>query len=116
MGGICKRLECYPVKIGGYTNHVHILCTLSKKIMLISLLEEVKKSSSKWLKTKGSEFSDFHWQDGYGAFSVNAKGIEAVSEYIMNQEKHHKKVTFEDEYRLFLKEFQVDYDERYVWD
>jgi putative transposase len=115
LGGICKNLECFPVKIGGYTDHIHILCLLSKKIALMDAMEEIKKSSSKWIKTKGKEFSDFHWQDGYGAFSVNPREIEIVSKYIANQEEHHKKKTFQDEYRAFLKEYKVDYDERYVW-
>ncbi len=79
-------------------------------------LEEIKKSSSKWIKTKGEEFSGFHWQDGYGAFSVNPKQVDVVSNYIRNQGEHHKKTSFEDEFRTFLKEYNVDFDERYVWD
>ena len=89
---------------------------LSKKITLIKLLQEVKKSSSKWIKTKGEQFANFHWQDGYGAFSVNPAEIRGISEYIERQAEHHKKVTFQDEYRAYLKEFEVEYDERYVWD
>lgn len=116
LGGICKNLECYPIKIGGYTDHVHILSVLSKKITLIKLLEEVKKSSSKWIKTKGERFANFHWQNGYGAFSVNPAEVGVVSEYIERQAEHHKRATFQDEYRLYLKDFEVEYDERYVWD
>ena len=116
MGGICNNLECYPVKIGEYIDHMHILCSLSKKIALMKLLEEVKKSSSKWIKTKGEEFSGFHWQNGYGAFSVNPSEIDVVVRYIENQEEHHKNFLFQDEYRTFLKKYKVDYDERYVWD
>ncbi|MES2138980.1 MAG: IS200/IS605 family transposase [Bacteroidota bacterium] len=116
LGGICKNLECFPIKIGGYADHIHILCLLSKKIAVMKLLEEVKKNSSKWIKTKGEEFTDFHWQDGYGAFSVNPSEIDIVVKYIENQEEHHKKVSFQDEYRAFLKKYKVDYDERYVWD
>ena len=63
IGGICNNLESYPVKIGGYTDHIHILCLLSKKIALMKLLEEIKKNSSKWIKTEGKEFAGFHWQD-----------------------------------------------------
>ena len=109
IGGICNNLECYPVKIGGFTDHVHILCMLSKKITLMDLLKEIKQSSSIWIKTKGDGFNNFYWQDGYGAFSVNPSEIEMVSDYIMKQEEHHKKKTFQEEYR-------VEYDERYVWD
>jgi len=68
MGGICARLECQPIKIGGYVDHIHILCALSRKIAIMTLLEEVKKSSSKWIKTKGLDYKDFYWQDGYGIF------------------------------------------------
>ena len=116
LGGICRSLECYPVKIGGYTDHVHILCLLSKKIALMKLLEEVKKSSSKWIKTKGKPMENFYWQDGYGAFSVNPSDIEVVSKYIEMQPEHHKKISFQDEFRSFLKKYEVAYDERYVWD
>jgi putative transposase len=116
LGGICKRLECHPIKIGGYTDHVHILCMLSKKIALMKLLEEMKSHSSKWMKTKGDDLSNFYWQDGYGAFSVNPADIDRVIAYIANQREHHSKVTFQDEYRAILKRYGQEYDERYVWD
>jgi putative transposase len=116
LGGICKQLECNPVRVGGYKNHVHILCILSKKITLIKLIEEIKKSSSKWIKTKGQEFSKFYWQDGYSAFSVNPSQIDIVTKYINNQEEHHRKKSFEEECRTFFKKYGVEYDEKYVWD
>ena len=116
LGGICKRMECPPIKIGGYTDHVHVLCMLSKKIALMKLLEEVKSHSSKWMKTKGEELSNFYWQDGYGAFSVNPVDIDRVIAYIANQKEHHSKITFQDEYRKILKKYRTEYDERYVWD
>jgi putative transposase len=116
LGGICNNLECYPIKIGGYKNHVHILCMLSKKIALMKLLEELKSHSSKWMKTKDESLKNFYWQDGYGAFSVNPAQIEIVVAYIANQHKHHTKQTFKEEYSAFLKKYKVDYDERYVWD
>ena len=116
LGGICKKLECHPIKVGGYTEHIHILCMLSKKISLMKLLEEVKSHSSKWMKTKDNSLKNFYWQDGYGAFSVNPSQVEKVIAYIENQHEHHRKKTFQDEYRLFLKKYNVEYDERYVWD
>jgi len=116
IGGICKEMECQPIKIGGYTNHIHILCMLSKKIALMKLLEEVKSHSSKWIKTKGTELNNFYWQNGYGAFSVNPTEIDKVITYIENQKEHHKKKTFQEEYRAFLKKYKVEYDERYIWD
>jgi len=123
LGGICKNLECYPVKIGGYTDHIHILCMLSKKLTLIKLMEELKSHSSKCppagragIKIKDDSMKNFFWQDGYGAFSVNPYEIDVVKHYIENQHEHHKKKTFQNEYRAFLKKYQVDYDERYVWE
>jgi len=116
LGGVCNNLESYPVKIGGHDDHVHIFCMLSKKIALIKLMEELKSHSSKWIKTKGENFNNFYWQDGYGAFSVNPSEIQIVTDYITNQEEHHLKKTFQDEYRSFLKKYNVEYDERYVWD
>jgi len=116
IGGICKGLECNPLRIGGHKDHVHILCLLSKKVTQIKLLEEIKKESSKWIKTKGKEFQYFYWQSGYGIFSVNPSEIDIVIKYIDNQTEHHYEKTFQDEFRAFLKKYQVDYDERYVWD
>ncbi len=116
LGGICNRLESQSIIVGGYTDHIHILCKLSKKIPLMKLIEELKSPSSKWIKTKGKSYEKFYWQDGYGAFSVNPSEIDIVIAYIANQKEHHKKKTFQDEYRAFLKKYQIEYDERYVWD
>lgn len=82
----------------------------------MKLLEELKKQSSKWIKTKSDEYSNFYWQDGYGIFSINPTQIDVVVEYINNQEIHHKKLTFKEELLAFLKKYKVDYDERYLWD
>jgi len=116
LGGICKGLNCNPVQVGGYRNHVHILCLLDKQVTQSKLLEEVKKQSSKWIKTIGSQYSNFYWQRGYGIFSVNPKQVDVVTNYIQNQEQHHQKKTFQDEFRAFLKKYEIEYDERYVWD
>ncbi len=116
LGGICNQLECHTIKVGGYTDHIHLLFMLSKKIALMKVVEEVKNYSSKWIKTKGAEYKSFYWQDGYGAFSVNPSEIETVVAYITNQHEHHDKKSFQDEYRAFLKKYSVEYDERYVWE
>jgi REP element-mobilizing transposase RayT len=116
LGGTCKKLECPPLIVGGYTDHIHILCMLSKKMALMKLVEEIKSSSSKWVKTKAPEYANFYWQDGYGAFSVNPGHVERVISYIKNQKEHHRKKTFQDEYRKILQQYNVEYDERYVWD
>jgi len=116
LGGICKNLECNPIIVGGHLDHAHILCLLSQKIALMKLIEEVKSHSSKWIKTKDIKLSQFYWQNGYGAFSVIPTDIEVVKNYILGQEEHHKKKTFQEEYLVFLKKYDVEYDERYVWD
>lgn len=116
IGGICKQLECYPVKIGGYIDHIHILCMLSKKIPLMKLLEEIKAHSSKWIKTKDNTLKKFYWQNGYGAFSVNPYEVDKVIAYIENQKEHHRKKTFQEEYRAFLKKYNIEFDDKYVWD
>jgi REP element-mobilizing transposase RayT len=116
LGGICKNLECNPIIVGGSKDHVHILCLLSRKIALMDLIEEVKSHSSKWIKTKGNAYQKFYWQSGYGGFSVHPDQLHDVKEYIINQRKHHEKTSFKDEYRRFLKEYEILYDEKYVWD
>ena len=116
LGGICKGLNCNPVRIGGYKNHVHILCLLSRKIAQMKLIEELKKQSSKWIKSKNRKYSNFYWQDGYGIFSVNPRQIEVVMSYINNQKFHHRKITFKEELLAFLKKYNLKYDELYLWD
>ena len=116
LGGICKNLGCNPIIVGGHENHVHILCMLSRKIALMKLVEEVKSHSSKWIKTKGPKYQKFYWQNGYGGFSIHYTKSQIVKEYITRQAEHHKKSSFKDEYRSFLTEFAIKYDERYVWD
>lgn len=115
LGGICNELDCTSLKIGGYLDHVHILCMLSKKITIETLLQKVKANSSKWIKTKGDIFEQFFWQDGYGAFSVSSRHVNLLMEYIANQKEHHSKMSFKEEYLRILKKNDVDYDERYLW-
>jgi len=116
VGGICKNLECNPVQVGGYKNHIHLLCLLSRKIPQMQLVQEIKQVSSKWIKTMDDRYSNFYWQEGYGIFSVSPKSVDTVIDYIKNQHVHHQKMNFKDEYRKFLKTYHIDFDERYVWD
>ena len=116
LGGICKNLECNPLIVGGHKDHVHILCLLSRKIALMKLIEELKTHSSKWIKTKGQSYQKFYWQNGYGGFSIHLGQVDVLKDYISTQEEHHKELSFQDEYRVLLKEYDIDYDERYVWD
>lgn len=116
LAGVCNELESQSIAVGGASDHVHLLFNLSRKIALMSLVEKLKTHSSKWIKTKGIEYREFYWQHGYGAFSVNPKQIDVVKKYIQNQEQHHGKCSFQTEYRQFLKAYNIDYDERFVWD
>ena len=117
LGKVCKDLGCQPIKIGGYTDHVHVLCLLSQKVLLMKLVEEIKSHSSKWYKTKDESLKNFYWQDGYGAFSVSPRAVDKVVAYIENQHEHHsKKDDYKSEFLRFLKQYQVEYDERFLWD
>lgn len=116
LGGICKNMECWPVEIGGYRDHVHILCTLSRTVTQSKLLEELKKNSSKWIKTKEAKFANFSWQRGYAIFSVNSNDPAGLINYIQNQEEHHSQNNYQTELRKLFKRYKMDYDERYVWD
>ncbi|MFC1654579.1 IS200/IS605 family transposase [Myxococcota bacterium] len=115
IAAILNEHDAQPIKIDGTEDHVHILCGFPRTIALYDLLEKVKKRSSKWIKTKGSEYRGFSWQGGYGVFSVGESGVERVKKYITDQKKHHRKVSFKDEFREFLARYRVEYDERYVW-
>ncbi len=115
MAGIFTNWESPAIIIGSVADHVHALFGLSKNHPLVKIVEEVKRGSSKWIKTKGKEFAHFAWQNGYGAFSVSSSMVNTVSRYIANQEKHHRQVTFQDEFRKFCRRHGVDFDERFVW-
>jgi len=97
-------------------DHVHILSTLARTCQAAEMVKEVKRGSSLWLKTKGTDLHDFAWQNGYGIFSIGFSQVEAVRQYIAGQEEHHRKVSFQDEFLEFLKRYEIEFDERYVWD
>lgn len=116
LATIFKRLKSPSLAIGGTDDHIHSLFSLSRTIRIADLVEELKADTSSWIKTKGSEFKQFYWQRGYGAFSIGQSQVTALKRYIARQRIHHQRVTFQDEYRKFLKGYGIDYDERYLWD
>jgi len=116
LGGTINKLDSPVLIIGGYSDHVHILCRLSRKYSIAKVVGDAKRSSSKWIKTKGEMLTKFEWQNGYGVFSIGKSETSRIKAYISNQEEHHRKKSFNDEYRLFLKSYEVEYDERYIWD
>ena len=115
MGTIIKDNESIPILINGTNDHVHILCVMSKNIALAKLTEEIKRHSSRWIKTVNQYYKKFAWQGGYAGFSVSPSLHEKTKNYIYNQEQHHKKMTFKEELILFLKEYKIEYNEDYLW-
>ena len=115
MGGILKQLECIPICINGTGNHVHMLFVLSKNHSLVKVMSTIKIASSRWLKTIGDRYKSFAWQLGYGAFSVCESIRERTINYIKNQEEHHKKRSFKDEYLQILKQHHIDFDIDYLF-
>ena len=114
IGGILSNCKSIPYQIGGTSDHIHILCTLPRTMTLADLAEEIKKSSSKWIKTKGKGYLNFYWQEGYGGFSIGWSQVETVRKYIRDQKQHHAKISFIDEYKRLLDENGIEYDERYL--
>ena len=115
MATVLQNLGCAPVLINSVEDHAHLLFDLARTISISQAVEDVKKSSSKWIKTQGPEFAGFAWQAGYGAFAVSESNVETVRAYIANQREHHRTKTFQEEYRAFLERHNVAFDERYVW-
>ena len=116
LAATLDNIACPSLQIGGVDDHVHLFFGLSRTRTIAEVVEVVKTSSSKWIKTKGAAFAGFHWQSGYGAFSVSQSDADAVVAYICNQAQHHQKMTFQDEYRRLLERYRVAFDEKYVWD
>jgi REP element-mobilizing transposase RayT len=116
LGGILRDLESPIVEVNSEPDHVHVLFVLARTRALSDVVGQLKSGSSAWLKTKGAAFNGFHWQNGYGAFSVSQSGVDEVIEYIRRQHDHHQRVSFQDEFRAFLRRYEIEFDEGYVWD
>ncbi|MEI6519783.1 MAG: IS200/IS605 family transposase [bacterium] len=116
MIGILRHLNSPSIRINSTSDHAHILFLLSKKHAVDFVIEELKKSSSKWIKAKGTEFTDFYWQFGYAAFSVGQKGVDNVVKYIENQKEHHQTISFADEVRELFRMAGVEFDEKHFFD
>ncbi len=116
VGGILNNHKSKLLIANGTANHSHLLVSLNKNILIPDIVGDIKRDSSKYIKTLDEEFRKFQWQDGYAAFSVGHTQIEDVRRYIANQKPHHQKQNFEDEMRMFFRKYEIEYDERYVWD
>ncbi|QQS49710.1 MAG: transposase [Bacteroidota bacterium] len=115
MGSIIKDNQSIPIIINGVENHVHILCVMSKTITLAKLTEEIKRHSSRWIKTLDDYYKNFAWQKGYAGFSVSYSGYDRVKKYIENQEEHHRKEPYRDELIKSLENYQIEYNEQYLF-
>ena len=116
LATVARNAGCECYRAGGVADHVHLALRVSRTITTAKLVEELKTSSSKWLKTQSPALAAFAWQRGYGAFSVGPSDLDALRHYIDTQEEHHRMRTFQAEYRAFLTKYGFEYDERYVWD
>jgi len=116
LGGILANLNCQPIIVGGVEDHVHLLCALARTCTASDMVKEVKRGSSLWIKTKDPSLRQFSWQNGFGIFSIGYSQVPDVTRYIADQEDHHRKISFQDEFRAFLQRYEIAYDERYVWD
>jgi REP element-mobilizing transposase RayT len=114
LGGALNGMDCPVVVVGGMPDHVHALFVLARTLAVSKVVEELKKESSKW--AKAHVHPQFYWQSGYGAFSVSPSNEPQVRTYIETQEEHHKRTTYQDEFRTLLRKHEVEWDERYVWD
>jgi len=110
------KVDSPAIIINGMPDHIHILCLLSRKFAIMSVLEESKTETSKWLKKQSADLGSFAWQGGYGAFSVSESNIPAVKKYIERQEEHHQRMSFQDEFRILCQRHGLELDERYAWD
>jgi REP element-mobilizing transposase RayT len=115
LGGIIREMGGIPIVAGGQPDHVHVLGSIVQTMAVADALRDLKAGSSKWIHRTFPGLRLFDWQDGYGAFSVSVTGLERVKQYILNQEEHHRTVTFQEEFLEFLKRHQIPYDERYIW-
>ena len=116
LASVARNADCECFRVGGVADHVHLAIGLSRTVTVAKLIEELKTSSSKWLKSQSPGLFGFAWQRGYGSFSVGPSDLNALLQYIDNQEEHHRTRTFQEEYRAFLTKYGIPFDERYVWD
>ena len=114
IGGLVNTTGCQVICVGGTGNHVHALVMFSKTETIAHIVEEMKRNSSRWIKTISPKYEKFAWQGGYATFSVSQSQVETVIAYIGNQAEHHKRQSPKDEYLDFLRLYKIEYDERYV--
>jgi putative transposase len=115
MGGIAREHDMKALAIGGIEDHVHLLLSLPSTLAIAKAIQLIKGNSSKWVHDTFPQFVDFAWQEGYGAFSIGVSGIEATTAYIQDQQEHHRRKSFQEEFLSFLHKHNIEYDPRFVW-
>ena len=116
LAGTAKSLGCQPIRIGGVSDHVHLLTSLSRPLSIAEFVKEIKRVSTGWIQQRRQTYRNFRWQSGYAAFSVSESKVAEVVRYIDKQEEHHRTVTFQQEFRELLRRHGVEFNERFVWD
>lgn len=116
IGGVLRDIGCTPVEINTEPDHAHVLFLLARTESLSNIVRQVKTGSTHWLHDQRPTLRHFHWQNGYGAFSVSQSALDEVKAYVRDQREHHRVMTFQEEFRKFLTRYEVEFDERYVWD
>lgn len=116
LHGLCRNLDCPAIRINGPDNHLHLLVRLNREMPIKNLIRTLKANSSKWMHDRFPDQRDFKWQKGYGLFGVSPSAVQRVVRYIENQEAHHRKFSFEDEFRAICTEAGLVIDERFVWE
>jgi REP element-mobilizing transposase RayT len=116
LGGMVREIKGKAYSINGTTDHVHLLVSLPPTLALSDAMKTIKANSSRWVSGKWSARRNFGWQIGYGAFSVSRSNVATVIRYIENQEEHHRKMTFKEEFLEFLSKHGIEYDKRYIWE
>ena len=116
LATVARNIGCECYRVGGIEDHVHFAIRVLRTITIADLVEQLKTASSKWAKTQSTDLKDFSWERGYGCFSISPKNLDALIDYIDRQQEHHRKRTFQEEFRMFLNTYGIEYDETYVWD
>jgi len=115
IGKLVNATGSRVLRVGGVEDHVHVVCTLSRDGTVSHLVEELKRNSSRWIKSLDAHYTQFAWQGGYAAYSVSQSVLDMTIKYVDTQREHHKKLSYRDEYIQFLKLYNIEYDERYVF-
>ena len=112
---ICKKINCKAIEVGGYSDHIHVLCRLHPYVSQEIMVQAIKSESTQWIKAQGDDYRKFSWQSSYGIFSVSETQMDSIREFIRQQHRYHRHITFEEEFKATLKSYQLSYNDTLVW-